>query len=187
MIHTLKTVCFVLVIAGGLHSYGFAQTATMPDNKIWTVKNLDIQIPGSYCYNDSAKYCQLYGRLYTWEAAQQVCGKLGAGWRLPTNEEWRQLAKQYGGIRDDAQDGGKGAFKALLKGGMSGFNAVLGGGRTQDGHYARGNAHGFYWTATATDSSMAWFYNFGKGSGILNRHNDGENAGAFSVRCIKDK
>jgi hypothetical protein len=44
-------------------------------------------------------------------------------------------------------DGGKAAYKALLIGGGSGFNALLGGGRGEGGQYARLEAHGFYWTA----------------------------------------
>ncbi len=51
-------------------------------------------------------------------------------------------------MHDDAADGGKAAYKALQTGGSSGFNALLGGNRTQNGEYARLEAHGFYWTAT---------------------------------------
>jgi hypothetical protein len=41
-----------------------------PDNKTWMTANLNyINIPGSYCYADSAQYCKQYGRLYTWKAA----------------------------------------------------------------------------------------------------------------------
>jgi hypothetical protein len=58
------------------------------------------------------------------------------------------MAKRYGGVREDSDDGGKVAYKALLSGGSSGFNALLGGGRSDDGTYARVEAHGFYWTAS---------------------------------------
>ena len=67
----------------------------------------------------------------------------------PTDGEWRQLAKGYGGIDDESADSGRAAYQALLTGGNSGFNAVLGGGR-DDGRYARLEAHGFYWTASET-------------------------------------
>ena len=46
---------------------------------------------------------------------------------------------------------GKAAYKALMTGGSSGFNAVFGGGRSEDGQYARLKAHGFYWTASEID------------------------------------
>jgi uncharacterized protein (TIGR02145 family) len=96
------------------------------------------------------------------------------------------MAKHYGGIREESDDKGKAAYKALLIGGSSGFNAVLGGGRSVDGQYARGNAHGFYWTASESDPARAWLYNFGQGGQSLNRHNDGEKQRAFSVRCVRD-
>jgi uncharacterized protein (TIGR02145 family) len=95
------------------------------------------------------------------------------------------MAKQYGGVRDDSVDGGKAAYKALVNGGSSGFNAVFGGGRSEDGQYARLEAHGFYWTASESGPSSAWFYNFGQAR-ILNRHNDGEKGRAFSVRCVRE-
>ena len=96
------------------------------------------------------------------------------------------MAKHYGGIRDDSTDGRKAAYDALMTGSSSGFNALLGGGRNPDGQYARGAAHGFYWTASATGPGNAWFYNFGRNSRFLNRHDDGEKARAFSVRCVRD-
>ena len=157
----------------------------MPDGKQWTTENLNVDIRSSSCHGESAENCRRYGRLYTWEAARQACESLGDGWRLPTNDEWRQLAKKYGGLRDDSKDTGRAAYKALMTGGRSGFNAVLGGNREPDGTYARLEAHGFYWTATETDPNNAWFYNFGKG-GLSINHHMGEKQRAVSVRCVKE-
>jgi len=72
-------------------------------------------------------------------------------------------------------------------GGSSGFNALLGGGRSDDGQYARLEAHGFYWTASEIDGGNAWFYNFGKGGQALHRQSGGEKQRAFSVRCVRDE
>ena len=155
------------------------------DNKVWMTANLKLIIPGSYCYNDTMEYCELYGRLYTWESAQKACILLGEGWQLPSKDEWQLLAGVYGGEGKDSIDIRKKAFHPLLNTGNSGFNAVLGGGRTPDGQYARKDAHGFYWTKTEHDSSMAWFANFAKGSQSLYHQNDGEKIRAFSVRCVK--
>ena len=80
------------------------------------------------------------------------------------------MAKHYGGIREDSDDSGKAAYKALLIGGSSGFNALLGGGISDDGQYARLGAQGFYWTASESDPVSAWLYNFGQGGLSLNRH-----------------
>lgn len=157
----------------------------MPDGRHWMTTNLDVDTGQSYCYDDSELNCRRYGRLYTWEAAQRGCRSLGDGWRLPTNDEWREMAKHYGGVSNDSDDRGRASYEALSIGGSSGFNAVLGGGRDPDGQYARLEAHGFYWTASESDPASAWFYNFGRGGLALHRHHDGEKERAFSVRCVK--
>jgi len=161
------------------------RTKIMLDNKQWMTANLNVDIPGSYCYDDDANNCTKYGRLYTWESAKKGCAILGSGWRLPTDDEWRQMASHYGGVHKDSLNTGKAAYKALLYAGDSGFDALLGGGH-YSGQYTRLEAHGFYWTATEQDTAMAWFYNFGKGSQNLYRQPEGEKSRAFLVRCIRD-
>jgi len=95
------------------------------------------------------------------------------------------MAKRYGGVSDDSTDKGKAAFTALVSGGPSGFNAVLGGNRS-DGRYARLEAHGFYWTASDNNPRSAPFYNFGQNGHALHRQPQGEKQMAISVRCIRD-
>ena len=158
----------------------------MPDGKHWMTENLSVSAEQSYCYDDAELNCRRYGRLYTWVSAQGACRSLGAGWRLPTDDEWQQLAKHAGGGRDDS-DSRKAAYGTLLIGGSSGFNALLGGGRSHDdGQYARVEAHGFYWTASESDPGHAVFYNFGKGQLSLFRQSEGEKERAFSVRCVRE-
>ena len=106
------------------------ESKRMLDGKQWTTQNLDGTTAPSYCYDNLASNCERYGRLYTWESAQQACRALGGGWRLPTSDEWRELGKRYGGIRQESADLGKAAYTALMSGGSSGFDAVYGGGRT---------------------------------------------------------
>lgn len=162
-----------------------ASSKRLADGKEWTTANLNVNTPSSYCYDDAEANCRRYGRLYTWESAQRACRALGDGWRLPTNDEWAQMAKPYGGVRDDSADGGKAAYVALIAGGRSGFDAVHGGGRDPSGEYARLD-HAFYWTATESSPTKAWFYNLGKNGRILNRHGDGEKQWAFAVRCLRE-
>jgi len=86
--------------------------------KTWKTKNLDIDVPGSKCYNDDPANCVKYGRLYSWATAmalpskcdsvlstsdadcaisaphQGICPK---GWHIPTNEEWDMLYRSADG------------------------------------------------------------------------------------------
>lgn len=155
----------------------------MGDGRIWTTENLRLAAPGSYCHGDAAAECERSGRLYTWASALDACGRLGAAWRLPTDDEWRQLATAYGGVLGDSDS--RAASAALRTGGSSGFNAALGGNRNAGGDYARLDEHGLYWTATESDPSHAWMYNFGRAG--LSRHRGGDKSMALSVRCIQVK
>src|SRR5215208_4342865 len=85
-------------------SSGTVAFRRMADGKEWTTTNLNVNVQPSYCYEDAPLNCGQYGRLYTWEAAQQGCQALGGGWRLPTDDEWRQMAKDYGGVLEDSND-----------------------------------------------------------------------------------
>jgi uncharacterized protein (TIGR02145 family) len=153
---------------------------------LWMTTNLAVNIPGSYCYGDSDENCEKYGRLYTWESAKKGCNTLGKDWHLPSVAEWQQITLLYKGAAQDTSTTRKQAYRELLIGGSSGFDALLGGGRELEGKYARMEAHGFYWTATEIDSSTAWNFNFAKGSQSLYQQDGGDKKEAYSVRCVKN-
>jgi uncharacterized protein (TIGR02145 family) len=164
------------------NSYGVIRT---PDRKDWITKNLSVEVPGSSCYDNLKENCDRYGRLYDWKIANTVCNQLGEGWRLPSSDEWKSLAKNYGGAFGDSNDDGKAAFIALMDGGISEFDAMLSGGGA-GGEFWRIDAHGFYWMSTEVTDSTAWFANFGKGRPALYLQSDGGKTAAFAVRCVKD-
>ncbi len=148
--------------------------------------NLDVGSVRSYCGNDEPRFCDKYGRLYSWEAAVEGCASLGDGWRLPTDQEWQDLARPYGGIYQDSIHDGSEAYNALVRDGESGFQVTLGGNISLLGRYEREGNHGLYWTATEADTAQAWFYNFAKMKTLINRHL-GDKRMAFSVRCVQSK
>ncbi len=151
----------------------------------WTTQNLNYPIPGeSWCYKDDSAYCEKYGRLYSWEGAKKACAALGPGWRLPTDQEWRDLAKRFGGADNDASDGGKAAYQAMIEGGNSGFSARLGGYRYSDGDFLDLGDDGYYWSATEYDSDHAWRYLFNRNSGKLSRDWNTKSYGR-SCRCVQ--
>jgi uncharacterized protein (TIGR02145 family) len=158
----------------------------MSDNLLWMTNNLKLKTENSFCYDNNEINCEQFGRLYTWEAAMEVCTLLGDGWRLPTNAEWQQLAEFYVSGANDSVERRKMSYRSLLQGGDVGFNAILGGARRSSLEFARIQAHGFYWTATSVDSTTACFENFAKGSQSLYHQRDGEKSSAFSVRCVRN-
>ena len=107
----------------------------MKDGKRWLTKNLNVDVKGSYCFDNDPKKCAQYGRLYTWEAAKEACSQLGDGWHLPTDEEWQRIVDLY-------------SYEELIAGGDSGFDVLLGGNRNTDGSFLLLGASGDYWSAT---------------------------------------
>ncbi|MCB9291522.1 MAG: caspase family protein [Lewinellaceae bacterium] len=156
------------------------------DGLSWMAENLDYEVPDSWCYDNKPGNCDQYGRLYTWEAAKKACAAVG--WRLPTDAEWKSLANAYGGYYDsvNSKDVGnpKQAYSALIKGGSTGFSALLGGWRNTDGSFNSHGDDGDYWSATETSGSSAWDYNFNRSNGKMYR-NIGNTASGFACRCVK--
>lgn len=84
------------------------RTVKLRDGNRWLAENLRFETEGSFPADaqpseqvlatnpdyDSAKY----GRLYTWEAAQQATPP---GWHVPTDREWKRLFRAYGGYASD--------------------------------------------------------------------------------------
>jgi uncharacterized protein (TIGR02145 family) len=55
----------------------------------WMAQNLNYRTQGgSWCYDDKNSNCDIYGRLYDWNAAMTACPP---GWHLSTREEWKRL------------------------------------------------------------------------------------------------
>ncbi len=59
-------------------------------DQIWMAKNLNVNVPGSACYENDPTNCEKYGRLYTWEAARNACP---SGWHLPSKEEMNDFVR----------------------------------------------------------------------------------------------
>jgi uncharacterized protein (TIGR02145 family) len=66
-------------------------------NKVWMVKNLDIDdgLGGIYVYNNDESYVIENGRLYTQEAARRIANYY-TGWRLPNDRDWGDLGVWHG-------------------------------------------------------------------------------------------
>lgn len=115
-------------------------------------ENLNYDTEGAVCYDYKKSNCDKYGRLYNWESAMRACP---SGWHLPSDAEWKNLAKTYGGYKDNLLDNKitgnpQSTFQSLIDGGSSGFSVLLGGnyypGAKKPFYFLE--RFGSYWTTT---------------------------------------
>lgn len=148
----------------------------MGDGNDWLLENLKYNIEGSVCYENDSINCDSFGRLYTWDAAKKACAGLGDGWRLPTNDEWEALIKQYKNRSE--------AYKKLISGGSSGFNALFGGWQDHSNEFDAFGKKGFYWTSTDIDIDKAYLWGFENDSLELYKS---QTESKYSCRCVKSE
>ena len=161
------------------------------DTLTWMAENLNYETDDSFCYNDSAKYCATYGRLYKWSVAMNACPE---GWHLATYDDAYtltgpnlqcytksadELRSMEGWIPVNGDDTrGLDAY---------GFSASPGGRREASGQYvALGTEAGYWFMIEAADNTIYdWVMEIHQDSrdSKLNREYE---ARAHSVRCVKN-
>jgi uncharacterized protein (TIGR02145 family)/uncharacterized repeat protein (TIGR02543 family) len=189
-------------------------------SKKWMSKNLNIHTEDSWCYgeggqvhdysNDTWKTltsseiqtnCNKYGRLYTWEVAKSACPLAGSGWRLPTREDWDDLAEFVGGRRYDSwgtlhkwYDAGKylksqtgwNSYNEVENLDTYGFSALPGGIRDTDGSFSGVGSDGRWWTATEYGSGGAYLRDLWFTNDDMDEERPDVGYGC-SVRCVGDR
>lgn len=136
-----------------------------------------------------------YGTLYNWPAAASACP---AGWHLPSDAEWNQLAQyidsQKGPYENDEWEWKElGIHLKATSGWMwdgngtddFGFKA-LPGGYILNGSINSQGYGGLWWTSTKyNDGTYSWKRQLYSGTNIFTRDYS-RDINALSVRCIKD-
>jgi uncharacterized protein (TIGR02145 family) len=164
----------------------------------WMGENLNYETTDSWWYDNSSANGDVYGRLYTWNAALYACP---AGWHLPSDDEWKTLEMALGMSQSEADLIG---YRGTDEGGKmkeagtthwnspntdatnsSGFTVLPGGYRGMDGYFLSLGYSGNWWSATEVNSYIAWgrylFYDTAR----VNRSYHTKEGG-FSVRCVRD-
>lgn len=154
-------------------------------NTYWMAENLNFSKSGTYCYNNDSKKCEKYGRLYTWDEAKKSCP---TGWKLPEEKDWNDMeiylglpASQTSATRWRGTDQGE----KLKKGESSGFNALYGGYRTENGTFERIGTYSYFWSGTEYNVLTAYcrLLLYTNPAIYFNKYNKYQ---AMSVRCIKE-
>jgi len=194
-------------------TFTFSQTVTDVDGNIyntveigtqtWLKEDLKVlhypdssEITEVWSYNDDDSLANIYGRLYTWDAAMNYSTQEGAqgicpnGWHIPTDEEWTVLGSYLGG---DNVAGGK-----LKEEGTTHWHSpntgatnesdftALPAGEYDDTHYQLLHEYNVLWSSTEANSTFAIY-----------RYISWEDAGLhtytyykdfrYSVRCLSNE
>jgi uncharacterized protein (TIGR02145 family) len=181
--------------------------------KCWMADNLNVGIMiqaqfnqvnndtiEKYCYGNSASNCETYGGLYQWEEMMNYSTQEGAegicpvGWRLPTDEDWKDLEIALGMFPQDADKinawRGDRVGEDLKENRRSNFNALYAGSRTSSGQFAniKGSSveSAFFYSSTLSNAEdypiTRTLRSTYSGVGRFNSYSS--NYG-FSVRCVQ--
>jgi len=156
---------------------------------------------GAFCYyNNDESNADMYGALYNWYAVNDPRGLAPEGWRVPTNDDWKELELYLGVKPDRINSLGLRGFnqgeKLKSQTGWHengngtddvGFNALPGGLRHyQDRNFTDMHKFAYFWTSSEVGNKRAWYrILFHNHKGICQYFIEKENG--FSVRCIKEK
>jgi len=179
-------------------------------NQTWMAQNLNYNTTESWWYNNSASNGEIYGRLYTWDAAQSACPN---GWHLPSDEEWKQLELTIGMSSEDLNKltpkyrGTNEGDKLKSKNGWDyddineksgngtdsyGFKALPGGLETLPDPFAGLGQTGEWWTSTQNSSTDVYVRFIIYNSSRIYRDISAKVSfngvhWGYSVRCIKNE
>jgi len=146
---------------------------------------------GAHCeYDNNPANVEIYGRLYNWHSVDDSRNIAPEGWHVPTYADWQTLVDYLGG---SSVAGGKlketgTTYWASPNTGAtneSGFSALPGGVRLNNGYYEYLSIYAYFWSATAYSSDHGWSEGLGNAySGVYCTYN-GKQSG-LSIRCVKD-
>jgi len=169
----------------------------------WLAENL-AYAPSSgnyWAYDNDDAYVEIYGYLYNWGTALDVCP---TGWHLPSDEEWKELemalgmsqaaadGTDYRGTNEGSKLAGNaglwtdGALENNADFGTSDFTALPGGYRDYDGTYYDVGDDGYWWSSTGGGTDHAWYRELTYRKSNVYRGDYGGKGWGFSVRCVRD-
>jgi uncharacterized protein (TIGR02145 family) len=148
----------------------------------------ELRRPAWCYYENDPKHGKTYGKLYNWYAVTDPRGLAPAGWRIPSRDDWSELADRYGGIRQ-AGSALKSAAAWGAKGNgtnESGFTGLPGGIRNNVGDFVDGGVYGYWWSTSELNDSYADYRYLYCRSGKFFRYINYFKSSGFSVRCLRD-
>jgi len=156
-------------------------------SQTWFAENLNYETSNSWWYDNSSANGDVYGRLYTWNAALTACP---SGWHLPSDDEWTILSDFLGGesvAGGKMKETGTAHWNSPNTGATnsSGFTGLPGGNRGSSGSFFSLGYDGHWWSSTEYSGTHAWHRSLYYDHDRVYRNTSHKTLG-FSVRCLKD-
>ena len=179
-------------------------------DQVWMAKNLDVDVPGSFCYEQKPENCKKHGRLYTWSAAMNLPeeyagmsardsvkrthrGLCPFGWHIPSIYDFERLNAYIKDIDEavgvgtnlKARDVWPESDNSLPGENGFGFNVIPSGFMPASDVFAGMDSLTGFWSSAEKDSATAFFWSIHYDSDDLVRDSTNKVA-AFPVRCLMD-
>nr|NQU90862.1 hypothetical protein [Bacteroidota bacterium] len=168
-------------------------------DQCWLKENMNWETGNSLCYDNDPENCNIYGRLYDWETAMNICPD---GWHLPTDREWKRLegfTDSKFGIGDiiwnitDYRGYDAGEHLKTTTGWMNmgngsdfyGFSGLPAGMQLSPQYFDYKGILGYFWSSTASNVDIVWIRMLGHQTGMSGRKETFVN-NFYSARCIRD-
>jgi uncharacterized protein (TIGR02145 family) len=177
-------------------------------NQTWMVKNLDVDtfrngdpIPEArteeewessgqngepaWCYydNDPANG-EKYGKLYNWHAVNDSRGLVPEGWKVPTDEDWKELLESFDWKSSPLKSNDIWE-NTEFDSNESGFSALPSGKRDIGGDFELLNEYGYFWSETEYTDDFSWCLYLGPDEDEAIFDYDSQGHG-LAIRCIKE-
>ena len=191
----------------GTFNYGTIMHTVIIGTQCWFKENLNFGTlipntsvmkpnmePQKYCYNNLEIWCTRFGALYSWDEAMQSSttekaqGLCPIGWHIPSKTEVFILMTNIDPTVTRNNDGSWWGLMCglnLMKGGSSGFDALLTGNCDTSGFY---NAYLFgpIWTSTSYNSTNAYYFQTTYNKTSVYNGGYVSTQQALGVRCLKN-
>ena len=179
-------------------------------DQVWMAKNLDVDVPGSFCYGGDSTNCAKYGRLYMWSAAMKLPQEYGEksardsvkrthrglcpnGWHIPSIYDFERLNAYIKDIDEavgvgtnlKARDVWPESDNSLPGENGFGFNALPSGILPAYAAFVGKDSMTGFWSTAEKDSVSAFYWSIRYDEDDLMRDSSGKVA-AFPVRCLMD-